>query len=105
MGTGAAVIVRLLNKERANLDFTSPPQCAMTRNCGANSCKSSPNRGLSHVVMTASAAFSLLINLGLSFCESSVCHRKRVVNRRCCDGGKKERNNSWPAQTMALGRD
>ena len=37
IGTDGAVIVRRLKKGRANRDFSSPPQWAMIRSCGASS--------------------------------------------------------------------
>ncbi len=39
MGAGALVMVRCLNRDREKRDFTSPPQWAIMRSCGARSGK------------------------------------------------------------------
>ncbi len=55
IGPGAFAIVRRSKSGRAKRAFTSPPQWATSRRRGASDRSSSPKRGLSQVVTSASA--------------------------------------------------
>src|SRR5882672_9932941 len=103
-GSGALVMVRRLNRDREKRDFTSPPQCAITRSCGARRSRSSPKAGLSQVVISASVEISSLWNSGFSFADSCLVHWNRPLKRRCCCGEKKDPKSSFPALIRRAGR-
>src|SRR5512142_1520412 len=104
MGSAAFVIVSFSKRGRANRDFTSPPQCAMMRSCGARRSRFSEKLGLSHVVIKACTFWSFFSS-ELTSRESSICQRNRRDRRFACGRGKKDAKRSGPAHTIRLGRD
>src|SRR5205814_919181 len=104
IGPAAFVMVNLSNNGAANRDFTSPPQWAIMRNLGALWRISSRNRGLSHVVIRASAAASLRLKAVVAVRAESLSHLNKRFRRAWWAGGKKDSNKSCPAETTTRGR-
>jgi hypothetical protein len=104
MGPAEFVIVNLSNNRVANRDFTSPPQWAIIRSLGALGSNSSPNFGLSQVVIKPSAIARLRVNAILVARAAILSQLNERLNRASCAGGKKEANKAGPAETKSLGR-
>jgi hypothetical protein len=104
MGPAEFVIVSLSNNWVANRDFTSPPQWAIIRSLEALGSRSSPKRGLSHVVIKASASASLRMNATFVVRAEILSQLNERLKRAWWAGGKKDANKAGPAETKSLGR-
>src|SRR5437868_5814903 len=104
MGPAEFVIVNLSNNCAAKREFTSPPQWAIIRSLEARGSKSSPNWGLSHVVIKASASASLRRNATFVVWAEILSQLNERLKRAWWAGGKKDANKAGPAETKSLGR-
>jgi hypothetical protein len=104
MGPAEFVIVNLSNNWVAKRDFTSPPQWAIIRSLEALGSRSLPKRGLSHVVIKASASASLRMNATFVVWAEILSQLNERLKRAWWAGGKKDTNKAGLAETKSLGR-
>src|SRR6266540_5935164 len=104
MGAGAFVMVRREKSASGKRPLTSPPQWPITRRRGAWRRRSSPNLGLSQVVMSASASRRAKRRGAVRTRPATRIQRKERRSRRRVAASKNEPKSGAGASTTTRGR-